>query len=107
MRNAIQKSLKDYGLKSIQWMSQIILIISIQFQLLLNQYWMIDMDKHTERILKAINKLPSFVINEGEIVYMRLSRDYKFEKNPKPRKFLKILVQLPDSEPYKKEHQEN
>ena len=99
MRNAIQKSLKDYGLKSIQWMSQIILIISIQFQLLLNQYWMIDMDKHTERILKAINKLPSFVINEGEIVYMRLSRDYQFEKNPKPRKFLKILVQLPDSEP--------
>ena len=64
------------------------------------------MDKHTERILKAINKLPSFVINEGEIVYMRLSRDYKFEKNPKPRKFLKILVQLPDSEPYKTEHQE-
>ena len=78
MRNAIQKSLKDYGLKSIQWMSQIILIISIQFQLLLNQYWMIDMDKHTERILKAINKLPSFVINEGEIVYLRLSRDYQF-----------------------------
>jgi len=65
------------------------------------------MDKHTERILKAINKLPSFVINEGEIVYMRLSRDYQWEKNPKPRKFLKILVQLPDSEPYKKEHQEN
>ena len=106
MRNAIQKSQKDYGLKSILWTSQITLIIFIQFQLLLNQYWMIDMDKHTERILKAINKLPSFVINEGEIVYMRLSRDYKFEKNPKPRKFLKILVQLPDSEPYKKEHQE-
>ena len=106
MKNAIQKSPKDYGLKSILWTSQITLIIFIQFQLLLNQYWMIDMDKHTERILKAINKLPSFVINEGEIVYMRLSRDYKFEKNPKPRKFLKILVQLPDSEPYKKEHQE-
>ena len=87
-------------------MSQITGIFFIQFQLLLNQYWMIDMDKHTERILKAINKLPSFVINEGEIVYMRLSRDFKFEKNPKPRKFLKILVQLPDSEPYKKEHQE-
>lgn len=65
------------------------------------------MDKQTERILKAINKLPSFVINEGEIVYMRLSRDYQWEKNPKPRKFLKILVQLPDSEPYKPEHQEN
>ena len=106
MKNAIQKSLRDYGLKSILWMSQITLIIFIQFQLLLNQYWIIDMDKHTERILKAINKLPSFVINEGEIVYLRLSRDYKFEKNPKPRKFLKILVQLPDSEPYKKEHQE-
>ena len=106
MKNVTRKSLKDYGLKSILWTSQITLIIFIQFQLLLNQYWMIDMDKHTERILKAINKLPSFVINEGEIVYMRLSRDYKFEKNPKPRKFLKILVQLPDSEPYKKEHQE-
>lgn len=103
MKNVIPKSQKDYGLKSILWMSQIILIIFIQSQLLLNQYWMIDMDKHTERILKAINKLPSFVINEGEIVYMRLSRDYKFEKNPKPRKFLKILVQLPDSEPYKPE----
>tara|TARA_B100000508_G_C11386776_1_gene241371 strand:- start:528 stop:722 length:195 start_codon:yes stop_codon:yes gene_type:complete len=64
------------------------------------------MDKHTERILKAINKIPSFVINEGEIVYMRLSRDYKWEKNPKPRKFLKILVGLPDSEPYKPEDQE-
>ena len=106
MKNVTRKSLKDYGLKSILWTSQITLIIFIQFQLLLNQYWMIDMDKHTERILKAINKSPSFVINEGEIVYMRLSRDYKFEKNPKPRKFLKILVQLPDSEPYKKEHQE-
>ena len=106
MKNVTRKSLKDYGLKSILWTSQITLIIFIQFQLLLNQYWMIDMDKHTERILKAINKLPSFVINEGEIVYMRLSRDYKFEKNPKPRKFLKILVQLPDSEPYKKQHQE-
>ena len=106
MKNVTRKSQKDYGLKSILWTSQITLIIFIQFQLLLNQYWMIDMDKHTERILKAINKLPSFVINEGEIVYMRLSRDYKFEKNPKPRKFLKILVQLPDSEPYKKEHQE-
>ena len=87
-------------------MSQITGTFFIQSQLLLNQYWMIDMDKHTERILKAIEKLPSFVINEGEIVYMRLSRDYKFEKNPKPRKFLKILVQLPDSEPYKKAHQE-
>ena len=87
-------------------MSQITGTFFIQSQLLSNQYWMIDMDKHTERILKAIEKLPSFVINEGEIVYMRLSRDYKFEKNPKPRKFLKILVQLPDSEPYKKEHQE-
>ena len=87
-------------------MSQITGTFFIQSQLLLNQYWMIDMDKHTERILKAIEKLPSFVINEGEIVYMRLSRDYKIEKNPKPRKFLKILVQLPDSEPYKKEHQE-
>ena len=107
MKNVTRKSQKDYGLKSILWTSQITLIIFIQFQLLLNQYWMIDMDKHTERILKAINKLPSFVINEGEIVYMRLSRDYKFEKNPKPRKFLKILVQLPDSEPYKKEDQEN
>ena len=107
MKNVILKSQKDYGLKSILWMSQIILITFTQSQLLLNQYWMIDMDKHTERILKAINKLPSFVINEGEIVYMRLSRDYKFEKNPKPRKFLKILVQLPDSEPYKKEDQEN
>ena len=107
MKNVSRKSQKDYGLKSILWMSQIILIIFIQSQLLLNQYWMIDMDKHTERILKAINKLPSFVINEGEIVYMRLSRDFKFEKNPKPRKFLKILVQLPDSEPYKKEDQEN
>ena len=106
MKNVTRKSQKDYGLKSILWTSQITLIIFIQFQLLLNQYWMIDMDKHTERILKAINKLPSFVINEGEIVYMRLSRDYKFEKNPKPRKFLKILVQLPDSEPYKKEDQE-
>ncbi len=106
MKNVIQKSQKDYGLKSILWMSQIILIIFIQSQLLLNLYWMIDMDKHTERILKAINKLPSFVINEGEIVYMRLSRDFKFEKNPKPRKFLKILVQLPDSEPYKPEDQE-
>ena len=106
MKNVTRKSQKDYGVKSILWTSQITLIIFIQFQLLLNQYWMIDMDKHTERILKAINKLPSFVINEGEIVYMRLSRDYKFEKNPKPRKFLKILVQLPDSEPYKKEHQE-
>ena len=106
MKNVTRKSQKDYGLKSILWTSQITLIIFIQFQLLLNQYWMIDMDKHTERILKAIEKLPSFVINEGEIVYMRLSRDYKFEKNPKPRKFLKILVQLPDSEPYKKEHQE-
>ena len=106
MKNVTRKSQKDYGLKSILWTSQITLIIFIQFQLLLNQYWMIDMDKHTERILKAINKLPSFVINEGEIVYMRLSRDYKFEKNPKPRKFLKILVQLPDSEPYKKQHQE-
>ena len=107
MKNVTRKSQKDYGLKSILWTSQITLIIFIQFQLLLNQYWMIDMDKHTERILKAINKLPSFVINEGEIVYMRLSRDFKFEKNPKPRKFLKILVQLPDSEPYKKEDQEN
>ena len=107
MKNVTRKSQKDYGLKSILWTSQITLIIFIQFQLLLNQYWMIDMDKHTERILKAINKLPSFVINEGEIVYMRLSRDYKFEKNPKPRKFLKILVQLRDSEPYKKEDQEN
>ena len=106
MKNVTRKSQKDYGLKSILWTSQITLIIFIQFQLLLNQYWMIDMDKHTERILKAINKLPSFVINEGEIVYMRLSRDYKFEKNPKPRKFLKILVQLPDSEPYKPEDQE-
>ena len=106
MKNVTRKSQKDYGLKSILWTSQITLIIFIQFQLLLNQYWMIDMDKHTERILKAINKLPSFVINEGEIVYMRLSRDYKFEKNPKPRKFLKILCKLPDSEPYKKEHQE-
>ena len=56
------------------------------------------MDKQTERILKAINKLPSFVINEGEVVYMHLSRDFKFEKNPKPRKFLKILVQIPDHE---------
>tara|TARA_B100000508_G_scaffold11643_1_gene8193 strand:+ start:1393 stop:1572 length:180 start_codon:yes stop_codon:yes gene_type:complete len=56
------------------------------------------MDKQTERILKAINKLPSFVINEGEVVYMQLSRDFKFEKNPKPRKFLKILVQIPDYE---------
>ena len=64
------------------------------------------MDKQTEKILKAINKLPSFVINEGDIVYLRLSRDYQFEKNPKPRKFLKILVQLPDSEPYESEHQE-
>ena len=64
------------------------------------------MDKQTEKILKAINKLPSFVINEGDIVYLRLSRDYEFEKNPKPRKFLKILVQLPDSEPYELEHQE-
>ena len=64
------------------------------------------MDKQTEKILKAINKLPSFVINEGDIVYLRLSRDYQFEKNPKPRKFLKILVQLPDSEPYELEHQE-
>ena len=107
MKNVTRKSQKDYGLKSILWTSQITLIIFIQFQLLLNQYWMIDMDKHTERILKAINKLPSFVINEGEIVYMRLYRDYKFEKNPKPRKFLKILVQLRDSEPYKKEDQEN
>ena len=106
MKNVTRKSQKDYGLKSILWTSQITLIIFIQFQLLLNQYWMIDMDKHTERILKAIEKLPSFVINEGEIVYMRLSRDYKFEKNPKPRKFLKILVQLPDSEPYKPEDQE-
>ena len=103
MKNVTRKSQKDYGLKSILWTSQITLIIFIQFQLLLNQYWMIDMDKHTERILKAINKLPSFVINEGEIVYLRLSRDYKFEKDPKPRKFLKTLVQLPDSEPYKKE----
>ena len=106
MRNVIQKNLKDYGSKSILWMSQIILITFTQSQLLLNQYWMIDMDKHTERILKAINKIPSFVINEGEIVYMRLSRDYKWEKNPKPRKFLKILVGLPDSEPYKPEDQE-
>tara|TARA_R100000231_G_scaffold136623_1_gene112082 strand:- start:914 stop:1234 length:321 start_codon:yes stop_codon:yes gene_type:complete len=106
MKNAIRKSQKDYGLKSILWMSQIILIIFIQSQLLLNQYWKIDMDKHTERILKAIEKIPSFVINEGDIVYMRLSRDYQFEKDPKPRKFLKILVQLPDSEPYKKEDQE-
>ena len=54
------------------------------------------MDKQTERILKAINKLPSFVINEGEVVYMKLSRDFKFEKDPKPRKFLKILVKIPD-----------
>jgi len=106
MRNVIQKNLKDYGSKSILWMSQIILITFTQSQLLLNQYWMIDMDKHTERILKAINKIPSFVINEGEIVYMRLSRDYKWEKNPKPRKFLKILVGLPDSEPYKPEDKE-
>ena len=67
---------------------------------------MIDMDKHTEKILKAIEKIPSFVINEGDIIYMRLSRDYQWEKNPKPRKFLKILVQLPDSEPYKPEDQE-
>jgi len=106
MKNAIQKSLKDYGLKSILWMSQIIGTFFIQSQLLLNQYWMIDMDKHTERILKAIEKIPSFVINEGDIVYIRLSRDYQWEKNPKPRKFLKILVQLPDSEPYKPEDQE-
>ena len=54
------------------------------------------MDKKTERILKAINKIPSFVINDGEIIYMKLSRDFKFEKDPKPRKFLKILVQIPD-----------
>ena len=107
MKNVSLKNQKDYGLKFILWMSLIIGTFFIQSHLLLNQYWMIEMDKHTERILKAINKLPSFVINEGEIVYMRLSRDFKFEKNPKPRKFLKILVQLPDSEPYKKEDQEN
>ena len=56
------------------------------------------MDKKTERILKAINKIPSFVINDGEIIYMKLSRDFKFEKDPKPRKFLKVLVQVSDSE---------
>ena len=43
---------------------------------------MIDMDKHTERILKAINKLPSFVINEGEIVYSgRFGQSIKFGCN--------------------------
>ena len=56
------------------------------------------MDKQTERILKAINKLPSFVINEGEVVYMKLSRDFNFEKENKARKdaILEILVQIPD-----------
>ena len=42
MKNVTRKSLKDYGLKSILWMSQIILIIFTQSQLLLKQYWMID-----------------------------------------------------------------
>ena len=54
------------------------------------------MDKQTTRILKAINKIPSFVINDGDVINMQLSRDFKFDKNPKPRKFLKILVQIPD-----------
>ena len=54
------------------------------------------LSKHQKAILKAIERIPAFVINEGEVVYMQLSRDFKFDKNPKPRKFLKILVQIPD-----------
>ena len=53
------------------------------------------MEAHQKAILKAIDKIPAFVINEGDIDFIRLSR-FVDPKNPDPnhatRKFLVIKV---------------
>jgi len=53
------------------------------------------LEKHQKAILKAIEKIPAFVINEGDIEFIRLSRLVD-PKNPDPnhaiRKFLVIKI---------------
>ena len=56
------------------------------------------LEKHQKAILKAIEKIPAFVINEGEIEFIRLSRriDPKVDLKKDPlhacRKFLVIKI---------------
>ena len=53
------------------------------------------MEAHQKAILKAIDKIPAFVINEGNTEFIRLSR-FVDPENPDPnhaiRKFLVIKV---------------
>ena len=54
-----------------------------------------SLEAKQKRILKAIDKIPAFVINEGDIEFIRLSR-FVDPKNPDPnhatRKFLVIKI---------------
>ena len=53
------------------------------------------MEAHQKAILKAIDKIPAFVINEGDIEFIRLSRfvdPNNPDPNPATRKFLVIKI---------------
>ena len=50
------------------------------------------LSKHQKAILKAIDRIPSFVINEGDIELITLSRFVDSDPENATRKFLVIKI---------------